>query len=324
MKISVAMATFNGGRWIAAQLQSIAAQTLPPDELVICDDGSTDDTPDAVSRFADSSPFPVRWSINDHCLGPAQNFARAIGLCHGDIIVLADQDDRWRPGKIDRLHAVFASDDTVGLVFSDLRLIDEDSRPTGGTQWQTLGFSPRHRRLFSRGRAFDLLLRYNVVTGAGMALRSSLRDAVLPIPDGWVHDEWIALIASAVSHVAPIDDPLQDYRVHRDQQVGPGVRGIAGQLAYARKHMDQDYFTGMLDRTRAAQDRVTSLSEQHPLTRPDAPGLLAQRIDHYHNRANMRRPGNPRLPTILRELLLGRYRRFGYGWKSAAQDLLLR
>jgi glycosyltransferase involved in cell wall biosynthesis len=316
------MATFNGRRYLAEQLQSIAAQTRPPDELVICDDGSTDDTPDIVSRFAESSPFPVRRPVNEIRLGPARNFARAIGLCGGDIIALADQDDRWRPEKLDRFHEAFVSDGSVGLIFSDLRMIDEKARPTGGTQWQALGFGPRPRRMLSRGKGFDLLLRYNPVSGAAMAFRASLRGAVLPIPDGWMHDEWIALIASAVSRIAAIDDTLQDYRVHRDQQVGPGVRGIRGQLAYARKHMDEAYFTRMLGRTHAARDRITSLSDQ--LVRPDAPDLLARRIDHYQNRVNMRRPGHFRLPMIFREWLLGRYRRFGYGWKSAAQDLLLR
>jgi glycosyltransferase involved in cell wall biosynthesis len=322
LTVSIAMCTCNGEAYLAEQLQSIAAQSRLPDELVICDDASTDNTSDIATRFTHSAPFPVRWSVNPQRLGPAQNFAEAIKRCVSDIIVLADQDDLWRPDKLNRLYEKFASDDSVGLVFSDMRLIDGSSQPVGRTQWQALGFGPRQRRMFLQGKGFNCLLRHNVVNGAAMAFRAPLREAVLPISDGWVHDEWIALIISAVSSVALIDDTLQDYRIHTDQQVGPAVRGIRNQLAYAKKHMDEAYFIGMLDRSRAARDRIKSLGDQ--VIRADAPGLLDQRIDHFQNRVNMRSPRTFRLPMILRELLSGRYHRFGYSWKGAAQDLLLR
>ncbi len=322
MNWSVAMTTYNGERWLDDQLQSIAKQTHPPDELIICDDGSTDATEKIISRFTQTSPFPVRFSINDQRLGPAQNFARAINLCHSDLIALADQDDHWHPDKLHRLHDKFASNQSISLVFSDLQLIDESSNPTGSTQWQSLGFTPRQRHAFSQGKAFDLLLRYNVVNGAALAFRSSLRDAVTPIPEAWMHDEWIALIISAIGQVALIDDTLQDYRVHTDQTVGPAARGFRTQLAYAREHMNEAYFIEMLNRTRAARDRIKSLPDQS--ARPDALDLLNQRIDHFQTRVNMRRPRTFRLPLILRELYQGRYHRFGYGWKGAAQDLFLR
>ena len=103
MKISVAMCTFNGGPFLGEQLQSIAAQDRPPDELVICDDGSTDETLDAVGRFARSVPLPVRLEINRQRLGSSANFAKAVGMCRGDWIFLADQDDFWPKGKVRRM-----------------------------------------------------------------------------------------------------------------------------------------------------------------------------------------------------------------------------
>jgi glycosyltransferase involved in cell wall biosynthesis len=316
------MATYNGERWLDEQLQSIAKQTHPPDELIICDDRSTDATKEIISRFTQSSLFPVRWSVNDQRLGPAQNFARAISLCTGDLIALADQDDLWHPDKLHRLQTKFASDPSTALVFSDLRLIDQSSNPTGKTQWQLLGFNESSQRKARQGKLLEVLLKYNVVSGASLAFRSTLRDTVLPIPDHWMHDEWISLIASATAHTALIEDTLQDYRIHPDQQVGPAVQGPLKQLAHARSHMNKDYFARAVQRSHAARDRLASLPPKH--LNPDALSLLDERIQHDQTRLNMRKTRAMRSPLVLRELFQGRYHRFAYGLKSALQDLLLR
>ena len=99
-KISVAMATCEGGRHLEAQLQSIAAQQRLPDELVVCDDASSDDTIEIARRFAERAPFPVRIETTEIRLGITANFERAVSLCAADVILLADQDDVWLPEKI--------------------------------------------------------------------------------------------------------------------------------------------------------------------------------------------------------------------------------
>jgi glycosyltransferase involved in cell wall biosynthesis len=91
--ISIAMASYNGGRFIGRQLQSFANQSLLPSQLVICDDGSSDDTVAIVEEFAARAPFDVQLVINPERLGYNRNFAKAIGLCTGDLIFLSDQDD---------------------------------------------------------------------------------------------------------------------------------------------------------------------------------------------------------------------------------------
>lgn len=322
LTVSVAMCTFNGGAHLAEQLRSIADQTRRPDELVIYDDGSTDGTEALVQAFAGSCGIDVRWFARGERLGPAQNFERAIKTCRGDVIVLCDQDDVWHAGKVTRLLQRFAAGDAPLLVFSDLRLIDARSRLVGKTQWQALGFGGARRRLVRDGCGLDLLLRYNVVTGAGMALRSSLRDVALPIPECWMHDEWLALVASAVGGLAMVEDVLQDYRVHASQQVGPGVSGLPAQIAHAREHMDAQYFDRMARRCGVAAERLRACRDR--LVRRDAPELMERRGIHYQTRRAMRAPGAKRLRPVLREWLSGRYGRFGYGWKGAAQDLLLR
>src|SRR5438128_2977881 len=99
-KISIAMCTYNGEQFLRDQLASIAVQTRPPDELVVCDDHSADATCEIVARFAASSPFPVRLHVNEQNLGSTKNFEHAIRLCEGDIIALSAQYDDWLPEKL--------------------------------------------------------------------------------------------------------------------------------------------------------------------------------------------------------------------------------
>src|SRR5205814_1057756 len=203
-----AMCTYNGGRYVGEQLDSIAAQTRRPDELIICDDRSTDETVRVVEEFAKSAGFGVRLYVNGRNLGSTKNFERAIGLCGGELIALADQDDVWLPGKLERLEQEFERDPCAGLVFSDAEVVDERLRPLGYTVWQSLGFDARARKTFAEGSGFEALLARNVVTGAAMAFRSRFRGLVLPLREvgggryGWpewglIHDGWIALLIAA-------------------------------------------------------------------------------------------------------------------------------
>src|SRR5580698_1985958 len=100
MKLSVALCTYNGERFLPEQLASIREQSRLPDELVICDDASADQSVAIATRFAERAPFPVRIEANSRNLGSTPNFARAIELCNGDAIVLSDQDDVWLPDKL--------------------------------------------------------------------------------------------------------------------------------------------------------------------------------------------------------------------------------
>jgi glycosyltransferase involved in cell wall biosynthesis len=94
LRISVAMCTFNGGRYLEEQLESIGAQTRPPCELVVCDDGSKDGTISILKRFEANAPFPVRIVQNGIRMGSTRNFDQAIGMARGEFIALCDQDDR--------------------------------------------------------------------------------------------------------------------------------------------------------------------------------------------------------------------------------------
>jgi hypothetical protein len=214
------MCTYHGALYLREQLDSIAGQTRLPDELVVCDDGSADDTLAILEGFAAAARFPVRIHVNPTQLGTPKNFERAIGLASGEVIALADQDDVWYPHKLERLEQGFARSERIGLVFSDADVVDERLRPAGYPLSQALRAFDRRRRLIARGRLFEALVRDNLVTGCTAAFRSDYKDLVVPVPAACAHDSWAALVIAAVAEVARIDAPLLAYRQHAGNQSG--------------------------------------------------------------------------------------------------------
>ena len=220
MNISVAMCTYNGSRFLAEQLESIGRQTKRPFELIICDDGSTDSTPEIVRVFGDGAPFPVRFIRNEVKLGSTKNFEKAILRCSGDAIALCDQDDVWQKDKLERVAQVLESEPDVGGVFSDALLIDENSQPMPGTLWERLQVTPRMRADLNSKSGALLLLERSAVTGATFVFRSHFVQLVTPIPSEWVHDAWMALLIATQARLCPLPEPLMSYRLHPAQQVG--------------------------------------------------------------------------------------------------------
>ena len=218
LSLSVALASYNGERYIGQQLDSIARQTRLPDELVICDDASTDSTADIVREFARRAPFAVRF-LQHQRIGSTRNFELAIAECRGDIIFLCDQDDVWYPNKIKTIEAVFIDRPETGAVFTDADVVDENLQPLGSRLWKHFKFRPKEQAQVEAGDALSVLLRHPVATGATMAFRSSFRDFLLPMPPTW-HDAWIALLIGTTSHLIALPTPLIAYRQHGHNQVG--------------------------------------------------------------------------------------------------------
>jgi glycosyltransferase involved in cell wall biosynthesis len=323
MTFSVAMCTYRGARFVGAQLESIAAQTRPPDEVVVCDDRSPDETARVVEGFAARAPFPVRLHVNARNLGSTKNFERAISLCAGELIALCDQDDVWLPGKLARLEEEFRRRPRAALVFSDAEVADEEARPTGRRLWESVRVGRAERERLRAGRGLGGLLSGSTVTGATAALRASLRPLVLPIPEDLplIHDAWIALLAACVGEVAAVEEPLVLYRRHAGQQVGPLERrttaGGLGALASANPYAET------LAVARAVRAR---LLERRGEGFEAAPALaeLDARIAHLEARRGLPRARLRRAWPVLRELLTLRYRHYSNGVASAAKDLLTR
>jgi Glycosyl transferase family 2 len=219
VKISVALCTYNGEQFLSRQLVSIQQQTRTPDELVVCDDCSTDRTIEILHDFAASAAFPVRITRNEHNLGFVANFERAIQLCQGDLIALCDQDDIWYLNRLERSLQEFTAHPEVGFVFSDADIIDQQDHLTGMRLWTSFGFVGKRKQQMFMGD-YTVLAKNRFVTGATVMFRSRLRQHCLPVGTGWLHDEWLVATAAAISEVRPIDTPLIQYRQHASQQVG--------------------------------------------------------------------------------------------------------
>jgi hypothetical protein len=318
--ISIALATYQGQQHLPEQLHSLACQTRRPDELVVCDDGSNDRTQDIVRDFASSAPFVVQWHRHEQRQGVAGNFQSAIERCTGDLIFLCDQDDVWQPRKVQRIADEFNDDDCLA-VFHDLEIVDANLQSLQRTQWQRLAFSAAERRAFAHGESFAMLLRRNVVTGAGFAFRARCRPAVLPIAQPWIHDEWIAIVLAACGRIAMVDEPLVRYRQHASQQIGGGASGLITQFSHARARMNADYFRDMELRAQTLVERLDWLGGA--VRSPSCVAAARHRLEHVRRRVRLRQSAWRRGPGALGEWIRGDYARFAYGWRSLMQDLLL-
>lgn len=321
MKISVALCTYNGAHYLPAQLASIACQIRLPDELVVCDDGSSDNTVVLLSAFSKTVPFPVNVIKNDLRLGTARNFGKAISLCDGDIITLADQDDVWHPNKLACIYKVFCASPEVGLVFSNGKLIDGLGAPLEQTLWQSANFSRLEKFAMQRGMAFDVELRRNVITGATVAFRAYWKQLVLPIPaSGWVHDHWIALLIAAVSPVKFIDKALIEYRCHSTQQLGlTGKRSFAELWRRTKALSDPDIYCRAAINYVRIQQRI-----QHHKTKEHDYHNVLQKLDkkivHLRLRGSLPTSRWSRLPIIWKELINLGYFRYSLGIPSSIMD----
>jgi glycosyltransferase involved in cell wall biosynthesis len=283
MKLSIALATYNGTVYLKEQLESIAAQTRTPDELVISDDHSTDDTTRLIEEFAADARFPVRLSINESNLGTAKNFEKAISLCRGDVIVLSDQDDVWHSDKLESVERIFAARPQLSLVFSNAELVDETLGVFDQTLFDWVHFNDEKQSLVKSGRALDLQLCENLVLGCTVAFRANLKELVLPISaDGpLVHDGWIMLLIAAVGEIDFINRPLLKYRQHSAQQCRAGQTSTWHDIMTSSE-IDHAVCVRQAQQIDEAFERLAAYGLSQ-----DKEKLLREQIVHLHERAHL-------------------------------------
>ncbi|MCW3043395.1 MAG: Alpha-L-Rha alpha,3-L-rhamnosyltransferase [Actinobacteria bacterium] len=318
MSISVALCTYNGSAFLDAQLESIARQRLAPDELVVCDDGSTDATLAILEGFSEVAPFAVRIHTNERRLGYVKNFEKAISLCTAEIVALADQDDVWDPDKLRASARVLEDHPDVGLVCTDAEIVDRDLNPLGVRMAGSLGFGSADQALVAGGKALHVLVRTNFVTGATMAFRASFVADIVPIPESWVHDGWIALVIALRSQVAFIDRPLVQYRQHDANLVGAPKRYGLGDLLAGAMPAPSSALRQEAEKWHVARERAASIDQA---AAGDLQRLLAKE-QHMLARARLPDPRLARVPRVVREFVVGNYHRYSAGSGSAVKDLL--
>lgn len=317
LTISVAMCTYNGEHYLPEQLRSILNQTDTPDELVVCDDGSHDGTLDLLKAFAKRVPFPVRIVENAQNLRPAQNFAKCMALCNSDVIVLSDQDDIWRLDRVERTRQLFTDQPRVAFSYSDATLIDGSGLATDRTIYSSLPIHGRdRRRLLRGGKLLKVLLRWGVLYGATMAVRSSKRGLFLPVPAGWSHDEWMGLVLASVGRSAFMREPVMSYRQHDTQEVGTGEWTAATHLQWAQSR-GSDVYRREICKYEAAIEAVRSRDDLAAKLLPH----LQRKLSHLERRVMVQRGRLSDVPLFCAMLLRGEYLRYGSGLRSSLKDL---
>jgi glycosyltransferase involved in cell wall biosynthesis len=134
MTTAVAIALYNGERFLYKQLESIRTQAKTPDQVVFCDDGSTDNTVAMVNDYIQKHGLADKWTlvINEKNLGYARNFFKAMSLCQADLIFLGDQDDIWKSDKIEKMTAVMEQNSHIDLLCSKFEIMDGEDRVMHG------------------------------------------------------------------------------------------------------------------------------------------------------------------------------------------------
>ncbi|GEP28545.1 glycosyltransferase family 2 protein [Cryobacterium levicorallinum] len=318
-RVSVALCTYNGAAYLEEQLLSVLGQSLRPDEIVVSDDGSTDETLDVVQRVISAAPaVEVLVLTNATALGVTANFEKALAACTGDLIALCDQDDVWWPDRVERMVAEFTSRPALQMVHADARLVDAAGAPLGLTLLQTLGVSDADRAAVHAGHATDAYLRRNIVTGATMMVRRELVERSRPFPAAWVHDEWMAMVAAATGLVDLLEEPLTDYRQHGGNQIGVTTLDASGKLGRLRAPRTARN-ARLLARAAELQRRAATFE---PEASASVLALIDAKLAHETRRSALPVARLLRVGPIVRGWRSGDYSRFGLGLQDVLRDLV--
>ncbi|CAL4869881.1 hypothetical protein MMA231_04173 (plasmid) [Asticcacaulis sp. MM231] len=324
------MATCNGATFLEAQLSSLAKQTRWPDELVISDDASTDDTLTIAAAFAKTAPFPVVLSKNDTRLGFQDNFLKAARLCSGRYVAFCDQDDVWFPEKLSIVYQTLVQK-KASLVAHGATITDARLRPI-----TRLVHGAVANRTYARGTFQPLP---GNVYGFTLAFDKALLDLIDPalrpdVPDQpgvkLYHDVWVALLASNFGTIVHLERPLAYYRQHANNVLGARRTRRLDRLA---EHLDSPV-SHYRNRARFAYQcaeafevSASNLAVDLALMAHQGAALYRRIATSFGQRADLfEHPQRTRrLATLVTMLASGVYtsrRRGGLGTLSLLKDLL--
>ncbi|MCG9892955.1 MAG: glycosyltransferase family 2 protein [Thermosynechococcaceae cyanobacterium MS004] len=222
MSLDIVLATYNGDRFLDAQIKSILAQDYPDWRLLIRDDGSCDRTHEIIQTYLQREPHRLQWidAGEPENVGVTLNFNRLLEQSSEDYTFLCDQDDSWLPHKISntletmqRLELQWGAETPI-LVHSDLSVANEHLEVLHSSFWRSQNLDPACNSLQ------HLLIR-NHITGCTVLINKALRELALPIPKSvFMHDWWLGLVAAAFGQAAYLKQPTVLYRQHQHNQVG--------------------------------------------------------------------------------------------------------
>lgn len=330
LSLSVVMTSFNGGRFIRQQLASVASQSLLPEELLICDDGSTDDTLAIVEEFQQEAPFPVWIQRNRARRGYAENFLQGCSLVAGNLIAFCDQDDVWQPAKLERCVAAFAADPGILLAIHSADVVDGALEPRGFCKPDfTVSelLPPRGGELDFSLPGFAMVLSAELVRKIDWRIRA--RDYLKADRPLMAHDQWLVFLARSLGRVAQLADRLSLYRQHGGNTCGaatpsrppvPTLRRGANEADYQRRADASAYYGAILS------GLVGDVADERRAILQASAGHYRRQAELYAARARLYRadrtyPQGMSAYAALWEHGAYRSRRDGgLGWRAGVKD----
>lgn len=316
------LCTYNGQRYLQQQLDSLLAQSRLPGKIVALDDGSTDRTWEILRAFVEQARgrgITVEAQRNPSNVGYVRNFEMALQRAGTSMIFVCDQDDVWHPDKLAVILERFAADPDLLMLHSDARLVDAHLGDLGCSLFDALELGPDELQRVHDGYGFDVLLRRCIVTGATMAFRSDLLAAAVPFGDGWIHDEWLAIVASAIGKIDVVERPMIDYRQHDANQRGMSRRTLdvkVREIALSRAEL-------LCNEARRMESLRQRLGLLPIAVKKNLPARVQDKLEHTRFRMHITDTARiKRISPILKEAAGGRYRRYGAGIRSVLRDLL--
>lgn len=323
LRVSIALATYQGEAYLSEQLQSFLSQTRLPDELCVSDDGSSDGTVRIIEDFRRRAPFPVKLSSVSGWVGSDKNFEKALLGCSGEFILFSDQDDVWLPDHIESLIGPMEQDARIMAVASNSTYVSRDLIPTGEDSKSQERFSNAQRDAINRlpHNQFEQVLRHRVALGHGMAFRAEILPLLVPFPQRtWNYDHWVFILAAAAGFVTYAIEPLTLHREHPRQEVGNVSHTLgdwARMSATSTEEQDQkerDRWKELLVRVREHRDLLKN--PEH------VEYALEQKLNFVVRRTRIRKLKLPaRIVQTTMELLRGHYHRWGRGMLTYGRDL---
>ena len=231
MKISVAFIIYNGAKYLLTQLDSILAQTHKVDEIIVCDDASSDNTKEILEEYKNKHPNVFFIHYNPKNIGPTKNIEKAIQACTGDIILLADQDDFWEIGKVANIIQWFEENPTMNGVFTNGSLMNSNGELDNKyALWDAMSFPYKTIKNNELNNNLKLYINTveNCVTGATLAIRNNLvfLKESFPVIKHLVHDRWLAINLAETNTLGILEEKLIRYRIHSEQAIGGMTENI--------------------------------------------------------------------------------------------------
>jgi glycosyltransferase involved in cell wall biosynthesis len=318
LRTSIALATYQGARYLKQQLDSYVTQSRLPDELVVSDDHSTDGTQAIVEEFKNSVPFSVTLLSNPSEPGIRANFENAVRQCTGDILFFSDHDDVWLPNHVEKLASALEADERVLAVSSDSEMVDDELNRLGYTFAQSERYPRKLYEAVMRlpKNQLELIARQRIFNGHSIAFLRSLIPFVVPFPRGCLHDFSAYILAAAIGRVTYVDEPLTLYRIHQGQTIGSERKSLSTIAENMRKQPGDEVhlWTAILERFKEFPD--LGIDHEYSVQ------LLEEKLEFIKRRSRNRKHRFPaRLFGTSLELMRGRYHRLGRGFVTFARDL---